>query len=320
MTPYWHKEFFPFCALFFQRLWMLLTGQLALQDLASDEIQIFVLVFLSLACALVGTFLVLKKMTMLANSLSHTILVGIALAYLLVGSTMDLKVLLIASLFSGLVTSLLTHWLTHVMRLQEDASIGLVFTALFALGVLLVTIFTRSTHIGTEAIMGNIDALRLDDLKLAFAIFLLNLVLVGLFYKQFTLSAFDPALASLLGLFPGVCSLLLMFLATCTAVGAFRAVGVLLFLSLLVGPVLSARLLTHKLSLLIPLAALFGCITSFFGVAFSRHLLSAHGLALSTSGLVVLFIALLFILCLIIRAWLLRVTKSIMKPDFAKRN
>lgn len=298
MSPYWHADFFTFCALFVKRLGLLATGQ---TNLAPDEIQIFVLLFISLGCALVGAFLVLKKMTMLANSLSHTILVGIAIAYLLMGSAFNLKVLLFASLLCGLMTSLLTYWFTHVMRLQEDASIGLVFTALFALGVLLVTLFTRSAHIGTEAIMGNVDALHIDDLKLAFSIFLLNLVVVTLFYKQLTLSAFDPALASLQGLFPGACSLLLMFLASCSAVAAFRAVGVLLFLALLVGPVLSARLLTHHLARLIGLAALFGSIASFMAVATARHLLSVYGMALSTAGLVVLYIGAIFLISLLIR-------------------
>jgi manganese/zinc/iron transport system permease protein len=314
VSPYWQKEFFPFCLLFFRRLYLLIKGELAFHELAPDEIQVFVLILLSVASALVGTFLVLKKMTMLANSFSHTILVGIALVYLIVGSVSNLKALLVASLICGLFTSLLTHWLTHVIRLQEDASIGLVFTSLFALGVLLITLFTRSVHIGTEAIMGNIDALSLNDLKLAFVIFAFNFLIVLLFYKQFTVSAFDPALASLLGLLPGLSTLLLLFLASCTAVGAFRAVGVLLFLALLVGPVLTARLLTHRLYLLIPLSAFFGSIASFFGVAFARHLLSVKGVALSTAGLVVLFIALLFLLCLFIRAWRLRGSKAIMVP------
>lgn len=312
MSPYWQKEFFPFCILFFKRIWLLVTGQLTVQQLASDEIQIFVLLFLSGGCALVGTFLVLKKMTMLANSFSHTILVGIALAYLFIGNQLNLKVLLGASLICSLLTSLLTHWLTHVIRLQEDASIGLVFTALFALGVLLVTLFTRNTHIGTEAIMGNIDALHLDDVKLSISIFILNLLVISLFYKQFTISAFDPGLASLLGLFPGMCTLILLFLASCTAVAAFRAVGVLLFLALLIGPVLAAYLLTHRLSRLIPLAGFFGCLASFLAVASARHILSVSGISLSTTGLVVLFIALLFLIALTIRTWRLRQSKAIM--------
>ncbi len=315
MSPYWQKEFFPFCALFFTRVWLLLTGKLSIHQLASDEIQVFVLMFLSGGCALIGTFLVLKKMTMLANSFSHTILVGIALAYLFIGSQPSLKVLLAASLICSLITSLLTHWLTHVIRLQEDASIGLVFTALFALGVLLVTLFTRSTHIGTEAIMGNIDALHLDDLQLALSIFLLNLFVVSIFFKQFTISAFDPGLASLLGLFPGWCTLILLFLASCTAVAAFRAVGVLLFLALLVGPVLAAHLLTHRLSRLIPLAGFFGCFASFLAVAFARHILSVSGISLSTTGLVVLFIAFLFLIALGIRTWRLRQSKAIIASE-----
>ncbi len=299
MNPYWKKTFFSFCALFFQRLWLLMSGELSFAELAPDEIQVFVLVFLSISSALVGSFLVLRKMAMLANSLSHTILVGIALSYLIFGSLLDTKALLVASLVSGLLTVLLTHFFTHALRLQAEASVGLVFTSLFALGVLLVTLFTRNVHLGVEAVMGNVDGLEFGDLKLAFGLFLLSSVSLALFFKEFTVSAFDPELASLLGLFPGVCNLLLLLLASVTAVGAFRAVGVLLFLALLVGPVLAARLLTHKLKTLVVIAALLGSLCSFVAVALSRHILSAYGTALSTSGLITVVIGICFAFCLL---------------------
>jgi manganese/zinc/iron transport system permease protein len=306
MNPYWKKEFFSFCALFFQRFWQLITGQLSLKELAPDEIQVFVLVLLSVSSALVGSFLVLRKMAMLANSLSHTILLGIALSYVIFGSLLGIKALLIAALISGFLTILLTHFFTHVIRLQEEASVGLVFTSLFALGVLLVTLFTRNIHLGIEAVMGNVDGLQWSDLELAFGLFLLCGFCVFLFFKELTLTVFDPQLAKLLGLFPGLCNFLLLVLASITAVGSFRAVGVLLFLALLVGPVLAARLLTTRLKALIGLAALLGICCSFVAVALSRHILSAHGVALSTSGLLTLIIGVCFAICLVVSRFKLR--------------
>ncbi|NGX47266.1 MAG: Manganese transport system membrane protein MntB, partial [Chlamydiae bacterium] len=144
MNPYHGADFFHFFAIFFTRL-------LTWKTLASDEIQFFVLSLIAIASSLIGTLLVLKRMTMLANSLSHTILLGIVIAYLLLfkagsGMPMNFQVLFIAALVTGILTTLLTQVLHRVIKLQEDASIGIVFTSLFALGILLVTLYTRNAH------------------------------------------------------------------------------------------------------------------------------------------------------------------------------
>ena len=163
-NPYWGTDFFGFFAVFFQRLFLFLKGDLSMDALASDEVQIFVLCCIGCATAIVGSFLVLKKMTMLANALSHTSLLGIVIAYLILlpfapsGKEnlhgISIQALLVASILTALLTTCLTQGFTQKMRLQEDASIGLVFTTLFALGVVLITCFTKNAHIGVEAIMG----------------------------------------------------------------------------------------------------------------------------------------------------------------------
>src|ERR1700722_13660902 len=141
-NPYSGVDFFGFFQVLFMRI---LSGEIL--NLATDEIQILVLMGVALSGALVGTFLVLRNMTMVANALSHTILVGIVGAYLLLSSLgaltdafegMSLMHLTLASLLAGLLTTLLTEFLNKVTGLQEDAAVGLVFTSLFALGVLLV--------------------------------------------------------------------------------------------------------------------------------------------------------------------------------------
>jgi manganese/zinc/iron transport system permease protein len=309
MNPYWGQHFGSFFILFFQRLFQMVTGKLSLHDLASDEVQIFVLGLVGCASALVGTFLVLKKMTMLANSLSHTILLGIVLSYLLLlpfaqegeeqFHTLSLTTLLIASLITAVLTTVLTQGLTHVMKIQEDASIGLVFTTLFALGIVLVTMFTRNTHIGTEAIMGNVDALHVHDLKLISIIALLDLVLVTLFYKEFQVTAFDGGLAKSLGFSPSLFNYLLMVMTAATVIGAFRAVGVLLVLAYLVGPVLTARLLTDNLKTLILLSMGIGFVCSLCAVALTRHLLSVYQMPLSTSGMVVTLLGVAYFLAIL---------------------
>lgn len=305
MNPYWGKDFFHFFPLLFHRLFLFVTGKLPFQELASDEVQLLVLFCLSIASALIGTFLVLKRMTMLANSLGHTILLGIVIAYVIVmpftsdgaevSSGMSLSVLLIASLATGILTTVLTQLLTHLMKLQEDASIGLVFTGLFAIGIVAATIFTRNAHIGTEAIMGNIDALHIHDLKLMAGITLIDGVAVLLFFKEFKMVSFDGGLARSLGVPIHFFNYLLMVLVSATAIGAFRAVGVLLFLSFLVGLPLIARLLTNRLHTMIGIALGIGMLCSLVAVALSRHLLSVYKMPLSTSGLVVTLIGLCYL-------------------------
>ena len=152
----------------------------------TDLLQIAVLSAIAIACGLLGPFLVLKRMTLFANALSHTLLLGVALAFLITGSSLfHLPNLLIGALLAALMTALFTGGLTRIFRLQEDASIGLVFTALFALGIVVVTLYTRDAHLGIEAVMGNADVLQGSDLKLALGLAGLNLAAVLLFFRQF---------------------------------------------------------------------------------------------------------------------------------------
>jgi manganese/zinc/iron transport system permease protein len=317
-NPYSGQTFAGFFVQLFIRLWSFIRGNMSLDDLVSDEIQILVLIGVASSAALVGSFLILRKMTMLANSLSHTILIGIVMAYFLfqhgvLGGThfyaepIPIQAMLIAALIMGLVTAFLTEFLTKGARLQEDASTGIVFTSLFAVGIILVTVLTRSAHIGTEVVMGNVDALHIDDCKLTFIILGINSVLFLLFFKEFKITTFDPGLARAFGISTVFFNYLLMSQVSATAIGAFRAVGVLMVLAFITGPALIARLLTHDLKKMLLLAVLIGCTFSVVGVAISRHLLTVHGLALSTAGIVVCTIV--FTYALAIFTQFLRVRK-----------
>lgn len=303
-NPYHDATFFQVIMDFFYRLGALLTGRLSFSELASDEVQIFVLMVVAASSALVGTFLILRRMTMLANSLSHTILIGIVLAFIFVMPTdhsiPPMGAMLMASLVMGLLTAFLTEFLTKVVRLQEDASTGIVFTSLFALGVILLTILTKDAHIGTEAVMGNVDALHFDDIKWVYYILIGNIFLCVLFFKEYQITTFDPALAKALGFSQLFFNYLLMAQVSATTIGAFRAVGVLLVLAFMTGPVLIARLLTHSLKKLLVLSVFIGSLASLFGVAVSRHILTVYGVPFSTSGIVVCTIVIFYLLAIFI--------------------
>lgn len=300
-NPYFNTTFFEFFSVLLQRLFLFITGQIPITALSSDEVQLVVLALISATSALLGTFLILRRMTMLANALSHTILIGIVGVFLfgMMNETaysfhFDMKAMMIASIGVGLLTTFSTHFLTKYMRLQQDASIGLVFTVLFSLGILLLTVLSRDAHIGSEVVMGNVDALHIDDCALAFYVLIINLFLVVLFYKEYVLTTFDGALATSLGFSTLFFDYLLMLQCSATVVSGFRAVGVLMILALLTIPPLIARLFTHELKKMIALSVGIGILVSTIGVALSRHLLTSYGMALSTAGLIVALLALLF--------------------------
>lgn len=249
---------------------------------------------IAMACGLLGPFLVLKRMTMFANSLSHTILLGIAIAFLITGrASFELFPLLLGAFFAALLSAFFTGLFLRWFRLQEDASIGLVFTSLFALGIVVVTLYMKNVHLGLETVMGNVDILQIGDLKSALYLAGLNLVVITVFYGPLKLNSFDPNLAKVLKI-PSL-RFILLFLTATTCISAFRAVGVLIVLAFLVGPFLTARLFSHKLKTLLFLTPLIGVVASIFGVATSRFCLSVFDLPLSTGGIVATLIGLIYV-------------------------
>jgi len=301
MNPYWGAGFFEFFAIFFSRIGQFMLGQFS--ALSADEVQVGVLSCVAISCGVVGPFLVLKKMAMFANSLSHTILLGIVSSYLLAsflwgGGMFDLSTLLMGAAVAAFLTAIFTEGFVRFLRLQEEASVGLVFTSLFALGIVLVTLYTRNVHLGVEAVMGNVDALCFSDFRVAAWLAAFNALLIALFYRPFQIVSFDSNFAKTLGISCGFFHSLLLFLAATVCIGAFRSVGVLLVLAFLVGPYLTARLFSSRLSRLLLLSPLLGILASLIGVALSRHLLSVYDLPLSTGGIVVMVIGLFYVMAL----------------------
>ena len=305
-NPYSDQNFFGFLTVFFSRLWAFCMGKLPFDSLVADEIQIIVLGCVALSGALVGTFLVLRRQTMLANALSHTILLGIVIAYLICHS-LTIPILMIAALLTGIATTFLTEFLTRVIQLQEDASIGLVFSIFFALGIVLLTLFSRNVHVGTELVMGNVDALQRGDIKIVSTVLGINAVFVLLLYHGFKITTFDSNLARTLGFSPLFFNYLLMVQTAITAISAFRAVGVLMILAFLVLPPLTARLLTNRLYPLIWIAMGLGALASIFGVAISRHILTFFGVGLSTGGIVVMVLGFFYLLAVLVK-WLIDIS------------
>ncbi len=293
-NPYSGLSFFQALFLFFERLPHLIKNGFHLRDLASDEQQILILLAIAVSGGLVGSLLIFRKMTMLANALSHTVLFGIVITFLIIGKsfshfqlTTQFSVILVTSLITGLLTVVLAEMLTKINRLHRDAAIGLVFTTLFAGGILLITIFSRNSHIGVELITGNIDALHVKEIPPVLRMTLWNILCSCLFIRGLKIMVFDTVFARLQGFFPALFKYLLILQLSMTVVGSFKAVGVVLILGFLIVPPSIARFFARSLQALILMSVGIGCLGAVIGVLLSRHLLTVYGIPLSTAGLTV---------------------------------
>lgn len=269
------------------------------------EIQLIAAV-VAIACVLPGVFLVLRRMALMSDAISHAILVGIVLAFFV---TRDLAspLLLIAATLTGVVTVSLVELLHRTQLVREDAAIGLVFPALFSVGVILISRFAGNVHLDTDAVLlgelafapfTRLVVLGYDlgprTLYVMGGILILNLFFLLLFYKEIKLATFDPALATALGFTPGLIHYGLMTLVSVTAVGAFDAVGSILVVALMIGPPAAAYLLTDRLPRLIGLSAVLGVASALSGY-WLAHLLDASiaGSMATMTGVIFLLVFLL---------------------------
>jgi manganese/zinc/iron transport system permease protein len=254
--------------------------------------------FVAASCALVGSFLVLRRMALLGDAISHSVLPGIAIAFLLTGETTSFLMVLGAGAL-GVLTVFLVEILSRSRRLYEDAAIGVVFPALFALGVILINRYAHGVHLDVDCVLyGEIAYAPLDTwtvagvtlgpraLWVAGSILLLDVALVIVLYKELKLASFDSGLAVAMGLSPVVVHYVLMSAVSVTVVGAFESVGAILVVAMLVVPPATAYLLTRRLKTMIALAVAFGIAAAVVGYMSSRALdCSIAGAMASAAGL-----------------------------------
>lgn len=282
---------------FFQRLsvwegidtWIAMTGALA-----------------AMACALPGTWLLLRRQSLLGDALSHAVLPGIVIAYIAlswleetgwlagpspaidgvgrVAEGMSLVVRRQAALFvgaalSGVVAAVLSEVIQRWGRVERSAALGVVFTSMFALGLLLIRLFADRAHLDPGCVLyGNLEATGFDTMPgteiphavvVNGAMLLLNGLLTALFFKELKLNTFDPELGAAQGLRPNLVSLVLMSVTAATVVAAFESVGAILVIAMMIVPAAAARLLTDRLSVMLWLALVVAAIGASLGHVFA---------------------------------------------------
>ncbi len=246
------------------------------------EIQLIAAV-VAAACALPGAFLVLRRMAMMSDAISHTVLLGIVLTFFLVGD-LDSPWLILGAALMGVLTVTLVELLHNTGLVKQDAAIGLVFPALFSLAVILISRYAGGVHLDVDAVLlgelafAPFDRLTVFGLDVPRAllimgiVLLFNLLFIALLYKELKLATFDAGLAAALGLSPIFIHYGLMTMVSVTAVGAFDAVGSVLVVALMIAPPAAAYLLTDNLPRLLGLSVLIGVGSGIGGYWLARGL------------------------------------------------
>ncbi len=234
-------------------------------------------VLVASACALLGCFLVLRRMAMMSDAISHSILPGLVGGYFIAQGP-NLLMGFLGAAVAGLITITLVEVLKNTGRVGGESAIGIVFPAMFALGTFLVSKYFANVHLDTDAILyGSIEFASFDRLFIGDSdlgpqalwimgtLCVINLTFVGLFYKELKLATFDAGLAATLGFSPILLHYALMAVVSITTVGAFTAVGAILVVALMIVPAATAYLLTNRLPVMIALAVGFGALAAISG-------------------------------------------------------
>ncbi len=255
----------------------------------------------ALACALPGAFVVLRKNSMLVEGVAHAVLPGIVVGYAL---THDLNSpwLIIGAALAGLLVVLGNEWLIRTGLITGDAPQGLVFPALFAAGVIFITLDFSHVHLHTEVVLiGDLNLAAFHHLMVSgvsigprylyvmLAVLAVNVAFIAVFYPKLKVTTFDNQFATVLGMRTGLLNTVFMFLVSVTIVTAFHAAGAILVISLIVVPAATAHLISHRLSVMLALTALFAILGAVGGFWI------AYALNAATSASMAVFYGLVFI-------------------------
>lgn len=231
------------------------------------------------ACALLGNFLVLRRHSLMGDAISHAVLPGLAVAFLVTGSRGSVAMFIGAAVV-GLLTAVLTETVQRMGRVEQSAAMGVVFTTLFAIGLILIVSAADYVDLDPGCVLyGALELIPLDTMEgvtvwgapvpravlMLGLVFLADLLFILGFWKELKISSFDPALATTLGINAGLMNYLLMMMVAVTAVAAFESVGSILVIAMLIVPAAAAHLLTDRLGVMVGLSLLIAALSAVLG-------------------------------------------------------
>lgn len=236
---------------------------------------------------LIGSFIILRGMSLMGDAISHAVLPGVAASYM-----MGANYMIGASLF-GLLAAGLIGFVTQKSQLKNDTAIGIVFSSFFALGIIMISFAESSTDL-YHILFGNVLAVRPSDLYTTLGVAIAVLIFVLVFYKELLVSSFDPVMAQAYGLKVQWIHYGLMFFLTLVAVSSLQTVGTVLVVAMLVTPAATAYLLTNRLKLMMFLSSCFGVVSAIIGLFFSYSYNLASGATIVLTSAVFFVLAFIF--------------------------
>lgn len=240
-------------------------------------------VVVGVVSGVIGSFIILRGMSLMGDAISHAVLPGVAISYML-----GINFFLGATAF-GVVAALGIGFVNQNSRIKNDTAIGIVFSSFFALGIVMISLAQSSTDL-YHILFGNVLAVRSSDMWMTFGIGALVILLVVLFYKELLVSSFDPTMAESYGLKVRTLHYFLMTLLTLVTVASLQTVGIILVVAMLITPAATAYLLTNRLSVMLFLAAGFGAVSAIIGLYFSYmyNLASGASIVLAATALFII--------------------------------
>lgn len=233
-----------------------------------------VAVLVGIACAVMGCYVVLRSMAFIGDAISHSILPGVAVAYLVKGN------LLIGALAAAIAVALGIGFFSRQGRLKEDSAIGILFAAAYSLGVILISSIRSYAVDLSHILFGNVLGVSITDLILTASLVVIVLLVVFLLYKELLVVSFDPVLAATLRLPAERLRIVILLLLALTVVVSLQSVGIGLVTSMLVTPGATAYLLTRRLPRMMAIAAVIGALSSIIGLYASYYLNVVSGAAI----------------------------------------
>jgi ABC-type Mn2+/Zn2+ transport system permease subunit/Mn-dependent DtxR family transcriptional regulator len=250
---------------------------------------------IGITCGVLGVFIVLRNMSLIGDALSHAILPGIFLAYILVGySTIGF---FIGSIAAGLITALMITWIQSRVNTKNDAAIGIVFTAMFSIGVIGISSLNhqQGTHIDLkDFLFGNVLGISTEDIYLSLLVMVYVLASVIIFYRYLFITTFQSTIATTMGIPTKKVHYYIMLVLSFTVVVALRSVGVILVVALLITPAATALLLSERLKKVVIISGAIGLLSSFTGFIFAILLDTVPGPAIVLVSTLFYFVAVLF--------------------------
>ena len=240
-------------------------------------------IVIGVICGVIGCFIVLRGLSLMGDAISHAVLPGVAISYML-----GINFFYGAALF-GLLAALGIGFINQNSNIKNDSAIGIVFSAFLALGVLLVAKAQSAIDL-TEVLFGNVLTVKGEDRTLTLIVAAIVLIIVIVFYKEFLLSTFDSTMAAASGLPVKFIHYTIMVLLTLATVASLQTVGVILVVSLLITPAATAYLLADRLSTMIVISSFIGALSAVIGLflSFSYNLPSGVVIVLVITGIFII--------------------------------